>query len=70
MVFIGLFGSFTCRLYAENSSEAVGLCEALLEEPNLDPAVRVGDVFGFLVDHYCQQGNFKMVTLIFDLSLW
>ncbi|CAG04347.1 unnamed protein product, partial [Tetraodon nigroviridis] len=46
-------------LYAENSSEAVGLCEALLEEPNLDPAVRVGDVFGFLVDHYCQQGNFK-----------
>uniref|UniRef100_H3D5J6 Intraflagellar transport 140 n=1 Tax=Tetraodon nigroviridis TaxID=99883 RepID=H3D5J6_TETNG len=37
-------------LYAENSSEAVGLCEALLEEPNLDPAVRVGDVFGFLVD--------------------
>lgn len=62
MVFIWIFCPFTCRLYAEDSSEAVRLCEALLEEPNLDPAVRIGDVFGFLVDHYCQKGNFKMVT--------
>lgn len=54
---------FICSLYAQDSSEAVRLCEALLEEPNLDPAVRIGDVFGFLVDHYCQQGNFNMVTL-------
>lgn len=53
---------FTCSLYAQDSSEAVRLCEALLEEPNLDPAVRIGDVFGFLVDHYCQRGNFNMVT--------
>lgn len=57
-------------MYAEDSSEAVRLCEALLEEPNLDPAVRVGDVFGFLVDHYCQQGNFKMVNVIFGLFVW
>uniref|UniRef100_A0A674PQ19 Intraflagellar transport 140 n=1 Tax=Takifugu rubripes TaxID=31033 RepID=A0A674PQ19_TAKRU len=49
-------------LYAQDSSEAVRLCEALLEEPNLDPAVRIGDVFGFLVDHYCQQGNFNMAS--------
>ncbi|XP_074520074.1 intraflagellar transport protein 140 homolog [Halichoeres trimaculatus] len=48
------------RLYAEDPGEAVQLCEALLEEPKLDPAVRVGDAFGFLVDHYCQQGNFQM----------
>lgn len=53
---------FTCSLYAQDPPEAVRLCEALLEEPNLDPAVRIGDVFGFLVDHYCQQGNFNMVT--------
>ncbi|XP_041671340.1 intraflagellar transport protein 140 homolog [Cheilinus undulatus] len=48
------------RLYTEDPGEAVGLCESLLEEPELDPAVRIGDVFGFLVEHHCQQGNFKV----------
>ncbi|XP_023259987.1 intraflagellar transport protein 140 homolog, partial [Seriola lalandi dorsalis] len=48
------------RLYAEDAGEAVQLCEALLEEPELDPAVRIGDAFGFLVEHHCQQGNFQV----------
>ncbi|CAJ1080882.1 intraflagellar transport protein 140 homolog [Xyrichtys novacula] len=48
------------RLYPEDAGEAVRLCEALLEEPELDPAVRIGDVFGFMVEHYCQQGNLQM----------
>uniref|UniRef100_A0AAQ4RHS6 Intraflagellar transport 140 homolog (Chlamydomonas) n=1 Tax=Gasterosteus aculeatus aculeatus TaxID=481459 RepID=A0AAQ4RHS6_GASAC len=47
------------RLYTEDAGEAVRLCESLLEEPELDPAVRIGDAFGFLVEHHCQQGNFK-----------
>uniref|UniRef100_A0A4W6G1I9 Intraflagellar transport 140 n=1 Tax=Lates calcarifer TaxID=8187 RepID=A0A4W6G1I9_LATCA len=48
------------RLYAEDAGEAVQLCESLLEEPELDPAVRIGDAFGFLVEHHCQQGNFQV----------
>ncbi|CAK6964174.1 intraflagellar transport protein 140 homolog isoform X1 [Scomber scombrus] len=48
------------RLYAEDPGEAARLCEALLEEPELDPAVRIGDAFGFLVDHHCQQGNIQV----------
>uniref|UniRef100_A0A671WNQ5 Intraflagellar transport 140 n=1 Tax=Sparus aurata TaxID=8175 RepID=A0A671WNQ5_SPAAU len=48
------------RLYTEDAGEAVRLCEALLEEPELDPAVRIGDAFGFLVEHHCQQGNFQV----------
>ncbi|KAF1373994.1 hypothetical protein PFLUV_G00244670 [Perca fluviatilis] len=48
------------RLYTEDANEAVRLCEALLEEPELDPAVRIGDAFGFLVEHHCQQGNFQV----------
>ncbi|KAG7507575.1 intraflagellar transport protein 140-like [Solea senegalensis] len=48
------------RLYAENPGEAVQICEALLDEPELDPAVRIGDAFGFLVEHHCQQGNFQL----------
>ncbi|XP_037319020.2 intraflagellar transport protein 140 homolog [Pungitius pungitius] len=47
------------RLCAEDAGEAVRLCESLLEEPELDPAVRVGDAFGFLVEHHCQRGNFE-----------
>ncbi|KAF3704522.1 Intraflagellar transport protein 140 -like protein WD and tetratricopeptide repeats protein 2 [Channa argus] len=48
------------RLYVEDSDEAVQLCETLLKEPELDLAVRVGDAYGFLVEHYCQQSNFQV----------
>uniref|UniRef100_A0A672G1D3 Intraflagellar transport 140 homolog (Chlamydomonas) n=1 Tax=Salarias fasciatus TaxID=181472 RepID=A0A672G1D3_SALFA len=47
------------RLYAEDAGDAVRLCESLSEEPDINPAVRVGDVLGFLIDHYCQQGNYQ-----------
>ncbi|XP_015230607.1 PREDICTED: intraflagellar transport protein 140 homolog [Cyprinodon variegatus] len=48
------------RLYPEDPAEAVKLCEALLEDPEIDPPVRIGDAFSFLIDHYCQQGHFQM----------
>ncbi|XP_061563720.1 intraflagellar transport protein 140 homolog [Cololabis saira] len=48
------------RLYVDDADEAVRLCEALLEEPELDPAVRIGDAYGFLIDHHCQQVNFPV----------
>ncbi|XP_012989276.2 intraflagellar transport protein 140 homolog isoform X2 [Esox lucius] len=48
------------RLYEEDPGEAVRLCEALIEEPDLDPAVRIGDAYGFLVEHHCQQGSFQV----------
>ncbi|XP_057178232.1 intraflagellar transport protein 140 homolog isoform X2 [Triplophysa rosa] len=47
------------RMHKEDPGEAVRVCESLLEEKDLDPAVRVGDVYGFLVEHYCQHGNFQ-----------
>ncbi|KAM3859666.1 intraflagellar transport protein 140 homolog [Diretmus argenteus] len=53
-------------LYEEDPGEAVRQCEALLEESDLDPAVRIGDVYGFLVEHYCQQGNFQMAYRKFE----
>nr|XP_021330236.1 intraflagellar transport protein 140 homolog isoform X3 [Danio rerio] len=46
------------RMHEEDPVEAVRLCESLLEEKDLDLAVRVGDVYGFLVEHYCHHGNF------------
>uniref|UniRef100_A0A671RDR8 Intraflagellar transport protein 140 homolog n=1 Tax=Sinocyclocheilus anshuiensis TaxID=1608454 RepID=A0A671RDR8_9TELE len=47
------------RMHEEDPVEAVRVCESLLEEKDLNPAVRVGDVYGFLVEHYCHHGNFQ-----------
>ncbi|KAJ8245793.1 hypothetical protein GJAV_G00260380 [Gymnothorax javanicus] len=48
------------RVYQEDPEEAVRLCGTLLEEVDLDPAVRIGDAYGFLVEHYCQQGSYQV----------
>ncbi|XP_047569112.1 intraflagellar transport protein 140 homolog [Lutra lutra] len=47
------------RTYAEDPKEAVRQCELLLEEPELDGAVRVGDVCSFLVQHFLQAEDFQ-----------
>ena len=36
--------------------------QALLDEPQLDAAVRVGDVYAVLIEHYTQSGDFKQVS--------
>lgn len=55
---------FVCvsRMHEEDPVEAVRMCESLLEEKDLDPAVRVGDVYGFLVEYYYHHGNFQQVS--------
>ncbi|XP_046953797.1 intraflagellar transport protein 140 homolog [Lynx rufus] len=47
------------RTYAEDPKEAVKQCELLLEEPELDSSVRVGDVYSFLVQHYLRTEEFQ-----------
>ncbi|XP_044159279.1 intraflagellar transport protein 140 homolog isoform X3 [Bufo gargarizans] len=47
------------RAYSADKQEAIRQCELLLEEPDLESAVRIGDVYGFLVEHYTQQGDFQ-----------
>ncbi|XP_037363715.1 intraflagellar transport protein 140 homolog [Talpa occidentalis] len=48
------------RAYPEDPKESVRQCELLLEEPDLDSAIRVGDVLGFLVQHHLQAEDFQM----------
>ncbi|XP_024408937.2 intraflagellar transport protein 140 homolog isoform X2 [Desmodus rotundus] len=48
------------RTYGEDPKESVKQCELLLEEPDLDSAVRLGDVCGFLVEHYLRTEEFQM----------
>ncbi|KAM8960405.1 intraflagellar transport protein 140 homolog [Pelodytes ibericus] len=47
------------RAYSADTQEAIKQCELLLEEPDLDSAIRVGDVYGLLIEHYAQQGDFQ-----------
>ena len=49
------------RLYQEDPQESVRQCTALLDEPNLDTAVRMGDVYGLLVEHYSHASNHQQV---------
>ncbi|XP_016063569.1 PREDICTED: intraflagellar transport protein 140 homolog [Miniopterus natalensis] len=48
------------RTYSEDPKESVKQCELLLEEPDLDSTIRIGDVYGFLVEHYRQMEEFQM----------
>ena len=37
------------------------MCQGLLDEPRLDAAVRAGDVYGLMIEHYASAGNFEQV---------
>ena len=50
------------RTYDDDPDEAIKQCHILLEEPDLDTAVRVGDVYGVIIEHYARQQNFTKVS--------
>eukprot|EP00057_Strongylocentrotus_purpuratus_P021032 XP_011675506.1 PREDICTED: intraflagellar transport protein 140 homolog [Strongylocentrotus purpuratus] len=47
------------RAYDEEPEESMRQCQVLLEESELDSAVRIGDVYGMMVEHYARQENYK-----------
>ncbi|XP_041362442.1 intraflagellar transport protein 140 homolog [Gigantopelta aegis] len=47
------------RIYTEDSEEAMKQCQVLLEEQNVDSAVRIGDLFGFIIEHYARKERWK-----------
>ncbi|XP_048575888.1 intraflagellar transport protein 140 homolog isoform X2 [Nematostella vectensis] len=56
------------RSYEEDPEESVKLCHILLEEPDLETAVRVGDIYGLIIEHYARQQNFsKAYTVMEDM---
>jgi intraflagellar transport protein 140 len=56
------------RLYSEQPQEAIKQCQLLLDEPDLETAVRVGDVYGFMVGHYAKEENYRQsYTLMEEL---
>lgn len=49
-------------MYEEDSDEAIKQSQVLLEEPELDGAVRIGDVYGFIIEHYARKEKWKAVS--------
>ena len=49
------------RIYEDDPDQCMQLCQGLLDEPNIDTAVRLGDVYGLMIEHYGQTGDYKQV---------
>ncbi len=43
-------------------------CQALLDEPRLDTAVRAGDVYGIMIEHCAEIGHFEQVSVVTTLA--
>lgn len=54
------------QLYETNPEEAIKQCRDLLHLDNVDVAVRRGDIYGFLVEHFCSQENYKVAYSIIE----
>lgn len=52
------------RLYEDQPDDSIEKCALLLDEPSLDTAIRVGDVYGMMIEHYTQTGNHQKVNFI------
>jgi len=50
------------RSYEDSPEEAIKLCQILLEEPDIDSSVRLGNLYGFIIEHFHRKGNFNMVS--------
>ncbi len=54
------------RSYATNADSAIEGCRALLQEENINAAVRKGDIYGFMIEHYTRAQNFRAAQHLVD----
>ncbi|KAL4676088.1 hypothetical protein H8959_010233 [Pygathrix nigripes] len=57
------------RTYTEDPKESIKQCELLLEEPDLDSIIRIGDVYGFLVEHYVRMEEYQTAITFAQLRV-
>lgn len=58
--------TFICtfyRAFEENPEEGIKQCQILLEEPDLESGVRVGDVYGVMIEYYARRDRWKAVSV-------
>ena len=53
---------FLPRSYEDNPEEAMKQCQILLEEPDIETAVRIGDVYGIMIEHLAREQNYSKVS--------
>ena len=58
---------FVFSLYEDDQTQAVKQCEVLLEETNVDSAVRIGDIYAFLAEHHARKQAWKPVCDMYSL---
>lgn len=51
------------RAFEENPEEGIKQCQILLEEPDLESGVRVGDVYGVMIEYYARRDRWKAVSV-------
>lgn len=44
-------------LFQSEEEAAVSACKDLLDDPKIDVAVKIGDIYGILVEHYAAKGK-------------
>ena len=49
------------RGYAHDAEESMKSCQVLLQENNVDSAVRIGDIYGMMVEHFAGKQKWKAV---------
>ena len=49
-------------MYETDPDDAIKQVHALLEESNVDGAVRVGDLYGFLIEHFARKQKWQAVS--------
>ena len=47
-------------LFQSDEESAVNACKALLEDPKIDVAVKIGDIYSFLVEYYVAKGELEL----------
>jgi len=57
---------FGFRTYQTDIDESIKSCGALLEDPDIEIAVRVGDIYAFLTNHFTAAQNYNQVSLTYD----
>ncbi|XP_040583059.1 intraflagellar transport protein 140 homolog [Lepeophtheirus salmonis] len=66
---IGLVTKFVeiQRLYESGQTgEALAACKELTKTPDINTAVRSGDIYGFMIEHYSKNRNYKTASTLID----
>eukprot|EP00095_Tigriopus_kingsejongensis_P006204 snap_masked-scaffold252_size238019-processed-gene-1.6 protein:Tk06204 transcript:snap_masked-scaffold252_size238019-processed-gene-1.6-mRNA-1 annotation:"intraflagellar transport protein 140-like protein" len=48
------------RTYPSDPEEAIAVCRTLLSEDNINDAVRKGDIYGFMIEHFAKHQQHRM----------